>query len=318
MRWLWLLIAVPALIAFPLDAAADNPGLSVAGVQLYIDTSMYKSIESFSHAIKEELNIAVSTTGNEISPDLIIFPEYTSVFLALIPYAPQIAASDTMAEALASIRNIHPMVKSLRDLFAEQAGWVESEMDRIWGGLAKEYGAAILSGTYFAVESGSLRNRLVVYDEEGRRLHEQDKVYLTEFELDVIGLEPGALGSAALFEIDGNLIASTICRDTFFPAWDRVLAGADYWIDIKANGEEFTEEIAGRFFSALPERIEDSGADGGMTVCLTGSFLDLFWEGRSFIVSRNGGKANVGGVAVTYSYGALVRDIVKSRIPIER
>lgn len=48
-----------------------------------------------------------------------------------------------------------------------------------------------------------------------------------------------------------------------------------------------------------------------MTVCLTGSFLDLFWEGRSFVVSRDGGTASVDGVADTFSYGGLVRDIVE-------
>ena len=92
----------------------------------------------------------------------------------------------------------------------------------------------------------------------------------------------------------------------------------DYWIDIKANGEEFTEDIAGKFYYALPKRIEESGAGGGMTVCLTGSFLDLFWEGSSFIVTRHGGMAGVDKRTDTAKNGALLRDSVEIRDPSER
>ncbi len=308
MSWFCLIAGALTLFAVPLEAVADDVALSIAGVQLHIDESMYESIESFSLVIEKELHQAISTSGDEVPPDLVIFPEYTSVFLALIPYSHQIMTSDTLSMALTAIRSTYSGIRSLKDLFIMQAGWVEGKMDLVWGGLAGRYGVAILAGTYFAAESGALRNRLVVYDKSGRRLYEQDKVYLTEFELDIIGLEPGSLDFATTFNIEGFHIAPTICRDTFFPAWNRVFSGADYWIDIKANGEEYSEDIAGKFFYALPERIEESGADGGMTVCLTGSFLDLFWEGRSFVVSYDRGKVGVNRWVDTVSYGALLRD----------
>jgi predicted amidohydrolase len=82
----------------------------------------------------------------------------------------------------------------------------------------------------------------------------------------------------------GVRIGISICNDTFYEAWEPHFRDVDVWIDIKANNADFTDETRALFRRALPARI--SGAEGtiGITVCLGGTFLDLFWEGPSSII----------------------------------
>ena len=82
----------------------------------------------------------------------------------------------------------------------------------------------------------------------------------------------------------GVRIGISICNDTFYEAWEPLFRDVDVWIDIKANNADFTDETRALFRRALPARI--SGAKGtiGITVCLGGTFLDLFWEGPSSII----------------------------------
>lgn len=308
MKWLSFIFTL-ILLGPPLWLGGE--GLQIVGVQLQVDESMYQSIDSFASAIESELRAAAALAADGSSPDLVAFPEYTSVFLALLPYMRQVTAHSTVDESLNAILASENGPENLYDLFVMEAPRVEMEMDSVWGEAARKYDTAIVAGTYFAADGGVLKNRLVVYDTSGHRAYEQDKVFLTEFELDFIGLKPGSLDDAVPFEFNGYSIASTICRDTFFPVWGQVFVNADYWIDIKANGVEFTEDIAHGFFDALSERISQTGASGGMTVCLTGSFLDLFWEGQSFIVSNDSGEVEVSEGADSYRGAALLRDTVE-------
>ncbi len=170
-------------------------------------------------------------------------------------------------------------------------------MDALWGGLAVEYETYIGAGTYFARgEAGRLHNRAVVYDPAGRRVYEQDKVYLTRFETDLLGVSPGRVRAAGTFPAASVEAVLTICRDTFFDEWESVFSGADVWFDLKANGTDFDEEEMQRFERALPARIASSGIAFGATVCLTGRVLDLYWEGESSLV----GPAESGGY-LTYA-----------------
>jgi predicted amidohydrolase len=149
--------------------------------------------------------------------------------------------------------------------------------------------AWVLAGTRFArARDGSLRNRVVVYGPDGRVAYTQDKVYLTEFERDVLGLEAAPLGAARGFRIHGYQIGVTICRDTFFEEWEELFEGFDLWIDVKANGVPFTAEERARFLRALPARLAPAHVRYGMTVCLTGGLLDLLWEGESSWIRTDG------------------------------
>jgi hypothetical protein len=309
---------VLVLFFFAATVNTADSEIVVAGIQFKTDESVYESLESFSQAVEREIQRTLGSYTGESRPDIVVFPEYTSVFVALTPYYGEIKRSASISEALDAIRRRNPSITGIRRFFLEQAGRVGRELDGVWGALARKYDIFLLGGTYFAERSGELVNLLVVYDRNGKRLYEQQKAYPTEFELDIVGLEPGSLGEAELWEVDGAYVAATICRDTFFDSWNTKFKEADYWIDIKASGTEFTAEEASRFMRALPERIGDTGVEGGMTVCLTGSYLELFWEGRSFTVSYLDGAATVEASAPNHTDGALLLDVCEGAGIIER
>jgi hypothetical protein len=155
-----------------------------------------------------------------------------------------------------------------------------------WGVLARKYSVTIIGGSYFAYDGENLTNRLIVYGPSGDRIYEQDKYFLTDFERDIITLSRGSSSNPGGFEINGKKIVLTICRDTFLDRWEKMYDGADLWIDIKANGEIFTEDTKALFSRALPARMKDSTVPSGVTVCLTGQFLELMWEGESSFVIK--------------------------------
>ena len=256
-----------------------SQALRVAAVQLQIRQSDLVSFAAFRSHIE-----AIVSRCMEYEPDLIVFPEYTSVFLALVPYHALIQASESAEEGLARISDQDPLIDGFRDLFLLNSGLVERAMEEIFASLARRYGIAIIAGTYFAwsgTEQAALVNRLVVYDGNGRVSYTQDKVYLTPFEEQPLGISAGSLDRARPIVLQGYEVGITICRDTFFPAWLQVHSGVDLWIDIKANGTAFTQEERERFLRAVPARIREGGIPYGLTVCLTGSLLDLLWEGQS-------------------------------------
>ena len=130
--------------------------------------------------------------------------------------------------------------------------------------------------------------------------------FLTPFERDLLGIEPGSIDDAHPFVIEGCSLGMTICRDTFFDEWHTVFEDVSAWIDIKANGEHYTQDTALLFRKALPERLTLSEVDQGATVCLTGSFLDLLWEGRSAFYR----ETSNGVIAVGTALGAKGEEIL--------
>jgi predicted amidohydrolase len=265
----------------------DSRDLRIAAVQLEIHSSDLRSFAAFRSHIE-----ALVIRSIAFHPDLIVFPEYTSVFLALIPYYPVIRTSNSAVEGIARIGAQEPLIRGFRDLFLFNSGLVERAMEEIFASLAGQYNVAILAGTYFAWSGEGrevrLVNRTVIFDQEGKTAYTQDKVYLTPFEEQLLGISPGLLQAAAPVVLNGYRIGITICRDTFFRPWEKIHSGSDLWIDIKANGTAFTGEEQERFLRAVPARIVESDIPYGLTVCLTGSLLDLLWEGESSLVRKDG------------------------------
>ena len=308
------------VLLLPAIGFADDPttpqssGVDVIGIQLRIDEAMYSSEDAFERAVEGAMLMALADTRAGVGRSrLLVFPEYTSVFLALVPYYAQVSRSGSVVDALGTIALSDSRISSVYSLFTANSCGVEAMMDRVWGGLASKYDVSIVAGTRFVYRDGELRNSLVIYGPEGLRDYEQDKVYLTDFERDLVGLTPGSVASAQVYRIADHTIALTVCRDTFFSAWDDAFPGVEYWIDIKANGTAFDAEELARFGRALPVRVAHSDATRGMTVCLTGSYLDLFWEGRSFTVFKNSGTVTVGQIAHTYTGDAALLDPVDHR-----
>jgi len=272
------------------SSPADHPQtLRVAAVQFKIQQSDLRSFAAFRSRIE-----ALVMRAMTFEPDLIVFPEYTSVFFAVIPYYALIRASENAQEGLSRISARDPLVSGFRDLFLINSGLAERVMEEVFAKLARRYEVSIIPGTYFAwSERGTeiaLVNRLVVYDPNGKVSYRQDKVFLTPFEQQLLGISAGLVEQAEPIVLRGRRVALTICRDTFFSDWLQVHAGVDLWIDIKANGAVFTEEERQRFLRAVPARIREGDIPYGLTVCLTGSLLEMIWEGESSLVRNNPGE----------------------------
>lgn len=136
--------------------------------------------------------------------------------------------------------------------------------------------------------SGSLRNRALVVGPEGSVAYHQDKVYLTEFEREVLRLEAGSIHDAEPFTVGGLTVGLTICRDTFFATWNQRLDDVDVWIDLRGNGEPYSTEVRDRFMETLPERVVEAGAAAGVNASLTGELLGYVWAGPSYVVDASG------------------------------
>ena len=289
-----------------LCAAFPAHCLRVAVVQLSIDESTYSSVESFRGIVTADVEKAVGEAPEGCRPDLIVFPEYTSVFLALLPYEDDLRGAASVAEGLARLSAADRKIGSLRQVFLEQASMLQDLVREVFGGLARQYGAAIVAGTAFARVAGEgtdtdggaggtveLRNRAFVFSPDGRLAYTQDKVYLSEFETAVIGLSPGSVDEAAPFAVSGTRVGLTLCRDTFFGEWEQRFRGLDLWIDMKANGVPFTAEEREGFAKALPARLPGAGVRHGITACLVGRYLDLAWEGESSVIECMHGAVRV-------------------------
>jgi predicted amidohydrolase len=321
-------LAVCALSSFVLAALSvsaedvtdrDDPVLSVAAVQAEVAAESFLDARAFESHI-ENLVAEAERRGAE----LVVFPEYINVFLLFERYEPIVRRSSSIDEALAELATLADAAapgggavpvggaaRVLQALLRRRAASVERTVHRMWSGLAREYGVAIVAGTYFAPAGGAgLRNRTLVFDEDGTLLHEQDKVFLTAFEDRVLDLDEGDLDAAKTFEIDGVEIGLTICRDSFFSDWEHALGDSDLWLELRANGEPYNEEVRRRFDGALPERVGATSAAAGVSASLTGSFLDLVWEGPSYAVDESGRR--VGASADVRGNSVLVVEVPRT------
>ena len=272
-----------------LFAAEARPPLKVAAVQMYISEDTYASEEAFWRAVEAPLARAAGEGA-----DLVVFPEYLGVFYSLIPYRPLFQGASHVEEALFLLSRLRGAPMSPGELFLSQGERIDLALKE-WIRLSREYGVALVAGSFFVPQenpqgTAELRNRTYVVSPHGGVIYSQDKVFLTDFERDLVGLSPGEVDSGG-FVLQGHRIVITLCRDTFFPVWEQAFRGqADLWIDIKANGAVFDLQQEEIFSRALPSRLPGTQIPYGLTVCLTGRYLDLFWEGRSsFIQSEEDG-----------------------------
>ena len=309
-----LLLLMPLLLGM-VTCAFGKPEsgekFTISAVQFSVEEDLYRSEKRFYRHVEAIIRREVEQNR----PDLIVFPEYTSVFLALMPYYETVAAAESLEEGITRLYKKYPGVTSVRSIFLNDTD-VFRRMDRIWGSLADDWDLFIAAGTAFVPEedgSGKvgLRNRLFLYGPEGGLEYTQDKVYLTEFETEVVGVDSGSPDEARLVDLRGLPFAFTICRDTFFEVWEDRFEDAYVWLDVKANGTKYDEDQARNFETALPERIASSPVPFGITVCLTGSFLDLFWEGESSIVRNTGDDVEL----IEKSERPDTQDILRISIP---
>jgi len=269
-------------------AGIKESSISIAAVQFKVEKSSYSSERSF----KDKINNVVNEIFSRYKPDLIIFPEYTSVFTALIPFLKKTEKIKSHAGALKKIKEYYPDINSIKELFAMQSDFTLSVMKDVFGTISEKYHIYILAGTYFAFDrkENRLYNRAVVFGPGGNVVYFQDKVFLTDFEKNIIDLSAGNIRKAAGFKLKNKKIAITICRDTYEEVWEDRFKNYAVWIDIKANGTDYDEEERESFLKALPARIRNTNVKYGITDSLTGRLFDLFWEGESSVVKNNAGS----------------------------
>jgi len=254
--------------------------LRIALVQFAVDETVYADRESFAGRLRTVLDRAVTGGGAEF----VVFPEYVNVFALLDEYAPAVRRSETLEQFVAAAGIGQPVPVILRQEVREDTAAIRV----IWERLAREYRVWILAGTAFVeARDGTVRNRSWLFSPAGTLVHRVDKAFLTPFERG-LRLTHGAVAAGAPFEIDGVTFGVTICRDSYFDAWEERYRGVDVWLDIRANGEDWNQAVRRRFDGALPERVAETPVGLGLSTSLNGEFLELFWEGPSFLVDDDG------------------------------
>jgi predicted amidohydrolase len=277
-----LLLLSPGL---PPRAAPAGEGVDIAAVQFEVSEALYTEHGAF--AARAEAVVAEAAAAGA---DLVVFPEYINVFLLFEAHASLISRARDLSDALAALASDEAApVAALQHLMLRRSPAVERRMRAMWAGLAREHDVAVIAGSGFVrTDGGELRNRALVFDDDGRLVHLQDKVYLTPVEDELLGLEPGDMDAVSTFEVEGLEVGLTICRDSYFDAFEERLAGADLWVQLRANGEAYGPEVRRRFEGALAERVAETPVPAGIDASLTGSFLDLLWEGPAYAVDADG------------------------------
>lgn len=290
------------IICFRIPAEGNGPALIGAAVQLRISGELLQSEDVFFE--KMENVIARAKAANQI--DLIVFPEYTSAFLALVPHSAHIENSGTVREALSGISSENARIENLRDIFTVNSVRFRETLQQRWGELARKHGVYIMPGTYFHYISnresgnyGKLVNRALLFGPHGRIIYRQDKVFLTDFETKHLDLAPGDVHEAKIVEIRGVKVALTICKDTYHDVWESKFSGAHVWINIKADAIDSGFTTFESAMHGLPGRVTNSAVSNGLTVCLTGSLLEHHWGGRSYFFANRSGKLELRAIAGT-------------------
>jgi predicted amidohydrolase len=278
------------LLLSSLNLSAMTPGdeLEVVVVQFEMSAEIVQSEEAYTAAMSKAMEAAMK----DGDADLVIFPEYIGVFTSLIPWYDYLVTDRPFEEVWFSIQQANPEISNIKELFMREAAITDKYLNRLWGDLAREYDVYILSGSRFNNARDHLFNQAVVYSPAGKAIYRQNKYFLTDFELDIVGLSSGDIRETSGFEVKDHHINLTICRDTFLKEWETIHNNGELWIDIKANGVEYTEDQLALFTRALPARLAKTDVPYGITACLTGDFLNLFWEGESSIIYNDKGKVS--------------------------
>ena len=274
----------------PLVATEATEPLETVLVQYAVDPVDYATIERF----HEQIDRIVAEAVADSHPDLIVFPEYTSVFalfsefitprgqVQLEKIPPEVLTLLDSEKEPASTDEAHHFIRHQAERYAE-------EILEMWAAVAAEHDVWILAGSGFVpAAQGGVHNRVWVFNRFGELTYYQDKVFLTAFERENLGVVSGSVSDAEVFEVEGMNLAVTICRDSYFDAWEREFSEADAWIDVRANGEAYSAAVRRRFNTALPERVAETAVPLGLSTSLNGRFLQLFWQGPAFVVNADG------------------------------
>jgi predicted amidohydrolase len=299
-----------ALIVAVAPVGAQEPApmptrLTAVLVQYRVESSDFASVRTFERRVSE----LVERAWAEHNADLVVFPEYLSVFALLhaaiepdgtlrsdllpadaLRFAMR-AADDPNGVPTGAERSPQrpPAAREITRFLERITREEQARILEVWADVAERYEVWLVAGSGFAVgPEGGVRNRAWVFGPDGRLVHTHDKAFPTPYERWVLGLAPGRVSAAETFQIAGIEFALTICRDSYFEAWEKPYRGADVWIDVRANGELWTSEVQRRFDGALPERVAATPVELGLSTSLNGRFGAMMWQGPAFVVDAQG------------------------------
>ncbi len=247
-------------------AASEKDGvLTVGAIQFALSAETYASVDSFRAALNKVLDKMETEAAEENSfPDLVVFPEYTSAFLGL---------SVLSNEEIKQIAE-NPALNRMK--ISEAIAATHHDMIDTWKFISNERPYVILAGSHLSIDSeGNLHNRAQAF-KNGEIIWTQEKVFAGAPEKRILNLKTGQMTDARPIKVDGFVVYTTICRDTYHDEWEEVLPVADLWIDIKANELPYTQEY---YDQALKARLPDSPIDRGLTVSLSGELLGFRFTG---------------------------------------
>jgi predicted amidohydrolase len=283
-------VILVALVGLCPTLFADD--LTAVLVQFAVDPVDYRSLAAFRGRVEE----LVIEAKERYAADLVVFPEYVSsfaLFADVIDGDGELETEAVPPEVVAALSDLESAESELDEVREFVASAAERGSDRIisiWRGVARRNDVWILAGSGFvpAAEGEGVHNRVWVVDDDGRVTYEQDKVFLTEYEREILGVVPGEDEETQPFEVEDVALSATICRDSYFETWEEQFDAVDAWIDVRANGEVWDESVRRRFGTALPERIARTDVDVGLSTSLNGRFLELLWQGPAFVVGPDG------------------------------
>ena len=115
-----LLLFVPLLLGI-VTCASGKPEtgkkFTISAVQFSVEEDVYRSEKRFYRHVEAIIREEVEQNR----PDMIVFPEYTSVFLALTPYYDTVLAARSLEEGFTLLNKKHPDVTSIRSIFMRRA-----------------------------------------------------------------------------------------------------------------------------------------------------------------------------------------------------
>ncbi|MFC0557457.1 carbon-nitrogen family hydrolase [Halalkalibacter alkalisediminis] len=108
---------------------------------------------------------------------------------------------------------------TLREIVKADQGTTEPFLQN----LAKTFNVNLVAGSIAVEEEGSIYNRSIIMNREGKIVHTYDKMHLVPMLDEHIYLE-GGKSSVRVFELDGKKMGVIICYDLRFPELVRTLA----------------------------------------------------------------------------------------------
>ena len=312
----------------PPDAIPLNP------IQPFMYPDDYATEKTFHDALDRYVHRA-ALAGWLHKNTVVSFPEYLSTWLVILGEKKSVFAAKTVKQAMGEIVLSNPLKflgkyytgkagdKSAEAIFRMKAEKMASVYNKVFSGLAKQYGVTIVAGSIvlpgaeikdgaLTVHDGSLYNVSVIYKSDGRA---DEKIIKKAFpvadELSFTCKQDA--GDMPLFNTPAGKMAVLICADCWYPACYKqsVKERPDFIIvpsyvegnnafkqpwpgysgfanpsDIDTTDIGKITILDGWVRYALPGRLKQAGIQNGIITYLHGQFWDLGSDAHYVLVSH--------------------------------